>query len=336
MVEDGMWIELSYFQQHQPEGTTLSNKMTVAEAMVVVLIIPFYVFLDDKINYRRFMWAILSMETVSCILAAFLWHISVGDISIMIYVVMFVTAFVGHLNWIVIQPYLTKINNRLAAVISFACNTGSLFTCILGMIQEPGDSDPNFSVRIYFLILLAVLVPSFIAYFTLNRGYLEENPVLRHGDGTVYIYGIPTWWTLIWKYVVIYCYLLVVTWVFQRSYIPYAAISVATDGGDNTETEQYVIIFGYVGVVLGSVVAMFVRKDRDQNKIEGCSDGNIFGLIGVYTSLAALFFWIAGDDSGLWAFEGAGILLIVIVFIMRFIDGFVIPVLLVNIDERFP
>ena len=84
-----------------------------------------------------------------------------------------------------------------------------------------------------------MLLPSFIAYFTLNRGYLEENQVFRHGDGTIYKYGVPMWWTLIWKYVVIYCYLLVVTWVFQRSYIPYAAISVSTDGSDNTQTEQY-------------------------------------------------------------------------------------------------
>ena len=126
MVEDGMWIELSYFQQHQPEGTTLSNKMTVAEAMVAVLIVPFYIFLDDKINYRQFMYIILTLETVSCLLAAFLWHLTVDDLSIMIYVVMFITSFVGHLNWIVVQPYFTGTNNRLAAVICVACNTGSV------------------------------------------------------------------------------------------------------------------------------------------------------------------------------------------------------------------
>lgn len=216
LVEDGMWIELSYFQQTQPEGTTLSNKMTVAEAMVALIVIPFYIFLDEKINYRSFMYIILILETASCLLAAFFWDVILDNISIMIYLVMFITSFVGHMNWVVVQPYFTKVNNRLAAVINVACNLGSLFTSILGLLQEPGDSDPNFYPRTYFLILLAILIPSFIAYYTVDRGYLEENQISRHDDGTVYIYGIPTWWKLIWKYVALYSYLLVVTWVFQR------------------------------------------------------------------------------------------------------------------------
>ena len=97
------------------------------------------------------------------------------------------------------------------------------------------------------------------------------------------------------------------------------------------------IIGGYIGVVLGSIVAMVARYDMDRTNSEGCTDGSIWTLTAVYTSFAAIFFWIAADDNtGFWAFEGANALLIGLVSMMRFIDGFVTPVLLVKIDEQYP
>ena len=115
----------------------------------------------------------------------------------------------------------------------------------------------------------------------------------------------------------------------MRSYIPYAAINTAMGGGDNSKTESYCYCLSYVGCALGSATVMFVRE-----RIIG-NDQIIWGMILFYTALAGVFLWIATDDSGLWQWEGANEFLVVIVFVMRYIDGFVCPVLWINIDTRY-
>lgn len=182
---------------------------------------------------------------------------------------------------------------------------------------------------VYYLILLSVVVvPSLICWIVIDRTYMKGRDTHSvSDDGTEWYFGVPTWWKSIWKYTAVWTYLTVMTWVFLRAYIPYAAINTSTIGGDNTVTEQYVYCLAYVGVTLGSATAIFWRPTDDHV---------VWSMTFGYTLLAIIFFWIALDDSDMWSFVGANELLVIIVFIMRFVDGFVCPILLINIDIQYP
>lgn len=167
-----------------------------------------------------------------------------------------------------------------------------------------------------------------VAFLILDRTYLAEQkeqkrPIAGSDNNS---YGIPVWWRTIWKYVALYSAITLFTWVFVRAAIPFAALSTSTDSSNNTETEQYAIGISLFGVVSGSITALWVRIDNDRH---------IWNLSLCYMIILIIFFWIAFDKTGLWKWNGANILVVALVFAMRFIDGFVTPILFANIDRRY-
>lgn len=118
VVLDSMWVEISYWEQYQPEGASLSSKMTVAETLVAVPLIPLWLWLEDKINYRQLIYVICILNILNCILLAFLWDVVVNQLSLILYAVTFLSSMVGDLNSIAVLPYFTQIDNRLTAPLS--------------------------------------------------------------------------------------------------------------------------------------------------------------------------------------------------------------------------
>ena len=200
----------------------------------------------------------------------------------------------------------------------------------LALVQRPGDSNPIFDAQIFCVFVLgAILVPSLIAFTLLDRGYLKKyrDRVLGGHVDTIWHCGVPAWWKLIWQYILLYSYLLAIVWSIDSPLIPYAVISTSMNGGDNTDTEQYVYCLMYVGMVLGTLFTTFWRVSRDQT---------ITILTAVFTVLEGVFLWISLDSSGLWKWEGANVLLVMLLFVMGLLYGILIPTLIVNIDERYP
>ena len=179
------------------------------------------------------------------------------------------------------------------------------------------------------IILFAILVPSAVAYVVLERGYLKNHRVhvMERNDDTVWYFGLPSWWKLIWKYVALHAYLVTIIWVFDSALIPYAVISTSLSGGDNTDTEQYAFCLMYVGMVVGSLTVNFWRIDNDTT---------ISILAAVFTIFEVVFLWISLDDEVFWKWEGADILLVILLFWLGWGYGFLVPTLIVAVDEQNP
>ena len=202
----------------------------------------------------------------------------------------------------------------------------------LALVQRPGDEQPLFDPHIFYVILMgAILVPSMIAFLLLDCQYLKTRWIpaieLQSTDDTEWHFGIPSWWRLIWVYTAVYSYVVVAIWVFDAALIPYAVQSTAMDGGTNTDTEQYVFCLMYVGMVAGSLIVSFVRIS---------DDFTVWIMTVVFTGLQAVYLWIACDTMDLWRWNGANIFLVIIIFLIGFIYGVLIPTLIINVDERYP
>jgi len=255
--------------------------------------------------------------------------VTVNDVSVIVLLAAFISQFCACIQGVTIVAYVTSINNRLTAPLLLGANLGSLLVATVGMIQQPGAKDPLFYPEIYFICWIPVYIASMLAFLYLDRAYLEEYSVKRSiaGSHNNNAWGIPVWWEEIWKYVALYSLITLITWVFVRAAIPFAVLSTSTYDTDDTQTEQYVITISLVGVVLGSVTALWFRVDNDWY---------IWNLALFYSFCVTLYIWIAFDSSGLWKWKGANILVVILVFAMRFSDGFIAPTLFANIDRRYP
>lgn len=329
LLLDSLWVELPYFQQYSPAGLQLANQMTMTGSVAGILIVPIYLSIDRgwKINYRALIYVLILLQAAACGVVACLYDIVAFDMSLVVLCATFVAQFCACVQGVVIQAYFTFVNEKLNAPLWVGANLGSLCAAITGMIQQPGAATPLFSPLEYFLSWIPLYIASFIAFYLLDRNYLAEHDHTKETTPSSNEFGVPYWWKAIWKYVALYSLITLVTWVFVRAAIPYSVLATSTDSSDNTQTEQWVITISLVGVVLGSAIALWVQVDNDQH---------IWNLSLFYIILLVLFFWIAFDKTGLWKWDGANILVVVIVFFMRLTDGFLSPVMYSNIQTRYP
>eukprot|EP01083_Nonionella_stella_P015071 42189_1 len=360
LLADAMFIQIPYWQRSQPERLSLANKMSISGMMPMVTIIPIYFIIvntmgasNSRLSFRIVSYVLIAIQIISCILISIGWPLTIGNVSITIHFVTFVVSFVGNMLSFAILPWITSINPSLSASILSGSNLGTLCTAVLGLIQQPGAETPLFGPSIYYILFIFVILTSLVSLIYLDKKYLKEIEIIlqKHHRTKQQIhimkqreiytqsqcpklniilstFTLPLWWKKIWKLAALNAYVQLVTWVFIRSTLPFAVRNASREEeGDNTQTEQYAIELSYVGVLLGSVLAIFIRIK--QNKY-------FWSVVAVYTLLGLIFLWISLSDDGLWVFEGSSQFVVVLVFLMRFIDGYLTPLIYENIARKYP
>jgi len=331
-MTDALWLQVPYFQRFQPEGPHLAVHLSISVSAAIILFIPLYVYVEPKLNYRWFMYGMLALEILCCFISTMWWDaVMENAISFVLYIAVFVSAVVGNVFYILLLPYFTRINNYSIAPLTVGAALASTLTSVNALIQRPGSESPLYAPDIFYVIVLcSIIIPSLAAYTFLDHGYLREHRkrvVVAEDNDTQWTCGIPSWWKSIWKYVALYSYLFSCIWGVVAALVPYAMISTSPTGGMDTETEQYVFCMMYVGMVIGSVIVTVWRVSEEKT---------VWVLTFAVSILFALFLWITFDGNGLWKWEGANILVVVLVFWMGVIYGVLLPTLMINIDERYP
>jgi len=98
-------------------------------------------------------------------LTAAVYPVTVGGVSLLLYLCCAIGGSVGALAAVVMNPFMTSYTNFN---ISGARSGGSAFILIcalLSIVQNPGASNQRFSVSVYFTIMGAILIPSIFAYY---------------------------------------------------------------------------------------------------------------------------------------------------------------------------
>ena len=141
-------------------------------------------------------------------------------------------------------------------------------------------------------------------------------------------FAVPVWWRKIWRFATLNAYIQLVTWVFIRSSIPFAVRNVSSEEkGENTQVEQYAIGLSLVAVLAGSTVSIFI--EIKQNKY-------FTYWIAVYSLFALVFLVVAVSDNGLWVFWASEAFVVILVVCMRFIDGYLSPLIYQNVAIQYP
>ena len=135
----------------------------------------------------------------------------------------------------------------------------------------------------------------------------------------------PIWWREIWQFAAVNSYIQLVSWVFVRSSIPFAVRNATRE--NETDTEQYAIELSYVAALMGSLLAIFVGIRR--SKIFLC-------ITCVYTLVALLFLIVSVQNDGAWVFDGSDAFVVCLVVFLRFVDGYLSPLIYQNVARRYP
>jgi len=121
------------------------------------------------------------------------------------------------------------------------------------------------------------------------------------------------------------CEHVILTWAFIRSTLPFAiSHSVEYGGGENRE--QYAIEFSYVAVTAGSLLAVFVHLKRERY---------FFIVIALFSVLMLIFIVFLADSSKHLLFDGESVTIVLLVFGMRFVDGYLSPMIYKRVGELF-
>lgn len=132
LLSDAMFIQIPYWQNRQPEGLTLANKMTISGIMPLVTVIPIYFVIvnnigNDKLSFRKLSYVLIIIQILSSFLISIAWELTINNVSIIIHLVTFTSSFVGHMMLFAIVPWVTSINHKLSAPILTGTNLGTLW-----------------------------------------------------------------------------------------------------------------------------------------------------------------------------------------------------------------
>lgn len=174
--------EIPYFQNVLPEKICIATYMNLANGlgllgMLAYLYITTYI---RNIPYSVSVPFMLITSTITSFLVAGVYPITVGKVSLLLYICCFIGGSVGAMSSVILNPFMTAYSNNCISAVRVG---GSGFILLCGFIaagQRPGTSRQAFSASIYlsiFGVLLAFALPAYyyIIHFNIGRRGEQNN-----------------------------------------------------------------------------------------------------------------------------------------------------------------
>ena len=291
------------------------------------------------------------------------------QVSIVIMLLIYGSVFVGNFQDAAIIPWISStMNPVLIGSFITGVNTAALLGAIIGFIQSPGKyTQALFTPTYYFLSFAGLVLISLCAWIFIDYRYIRQIKKMsklspnateisdsgltesNHKENKqglyliikavflhtkqffVYIFSsikktfkIPYYWKDIVWLAAFNLWLVWVAWIGVRSVLPYAAAHV-TPGDDNGEdTEAYAFEFSFLAISCGSCLSIFIKKI------------NFLLFFVIYTIISVTFLTIGVYKTKDWIFKGSDVIVVVLVCLIRFLDGFVTPMIYKEIGIKYP
>lgn len=162
--------EIPYFINTQPEGLCLPSYMAATlNGGLLVLFAYLYIYNNIyKIPYSTSVPFILVLSTFGCVFTAFTYSITVGNLSLFIYISCFIGGTVGALSSVIISPFLMSYENNMITAARSGSSSLILVTSLIALIQGPGSAN-RFSVSVYMIILAVIEILPVFAFLYICR-----------------------------------------------------------------------------------------------------------------------------------------------------------------------
>lgn len=171
-------LEIPYFENHQPEGLCIATYMNASNNLGI-LAVMIYLFVHTyyyKVPYYYSVPSLLAWSSLGCFLAAAVYPIVVNNVSLLIFLCSWIGGCIGALSNVIMNPFMTQYKNLYISAARSGGSAYILLTALVSIAQNPGASDPRFSVAAYMCIFGVVLIPPLFAYryITVNKIGLRD------------------------------------------------------------------------------------------------------------------------------------------------------------------
>lgn len=158
--------EIPFFQTHLPEKLCIATYMNAATNLGMVFMVLFLLFhyyvrpVPSSVSVPM----LLLLSTIGCFLAAAVYPVTAGGVSIMLYLCCTIGGAVGTLASVVMNPFMTSYENVFISAARTGGSTLTLMCAVVAFIQSPGSSHRRFDTSTYMAIFGALLVLPIFAY----------------------------------------------------------------------------------------------------------------------------------------------------------------------------
>jgi uncharacterized membrane protein YvlD (DUF360 family) len=172
-----------------PEGSTVSTYLLIAQQIASFIVLIPTQFLGNRASrfYPHIIIATLIISLLSCIVLM-LWSLkSVNGFSLPFLSMAVVTAVLGYISTTYYLPFTSLYKLYLTNAYTLGLGFSLAFTAILSIIQDSGSDRPRFDHKVFFGIILASQVVSFIGvmWIVLSDGAKSQLQAGQQSDSSL-------------------------------------------------------------------------------------------------------------------------------------------------------
>lgn len=159
ILSDGVFAQIAVLDQTQPEGRALATYLGAVSASTNTIVVPCFEILFRRLGWSYGRWVVMLtwLQLASCCFAAATWSISIGGVSVALYIVLFCASLSGNAQQLVLFPWLSAEgqSDRIPTCTAGSV-TGALVAAALAYLQvvTGGLGGPS----VYFVVLAGVFV----------------------------------------------------------------------------------------------------------------------------------------------------------------------------------
>lgn len=171
--------EVPYFEDVLPEKICIATYMNLATSLGLIAMLT-YLFITEyvcKIPYSYSVPFMLITSTVTSFIVAGVYPITVGKVSLLLYICCFIGGSVGAMSSVIMNPFMTVYTNDSISAVRAGGSGFTLLCAVIAAGQRPGSSHQAFSARIYLIIFGILLAFSIPAYY-----YIIHKDIGRRGE----------------------------------------------------------------------------------------------------------------------------------------------------------
>ena len=175
---NALFLQVPYFQQHQPEGLCLATWMIVSANIAVPLVYCFY--LLDRYVYTLSLdvtlLVMMAISTTAAIALSFTYSMSLNNTSWPILIAAFLSGIVGYMCFQVTYPVLSRFVEKYA--IAARSDVLTVFLSVIVFFQNPGSPSIGFTPRTFLFVLgifLLIFPPLAYVYVSIYKVGLKDS-----------------------------------------------------------------------------------------------------------------------------------------------------------------
>jgi hypothetical protein len=112
---------------------------------------------------------ILTLSAIAAYLASGVYSVTIGGVSVLLFLCCAIGGTVGSLSSVVMNPFLTKFEGDYITASRSGGSICIVMTALLAAVQSPGSSHPRFGTTYYMLVVAVLLSLPIFAFLHITR-----------------------------------------------------------------------------------------------------------------------------------------------------------------------